>query len=278
MSGEPFSASAPTRWSRIRHLALEPEGPSEAAWDEAWAYLCRTFRPAMLATVRSTLARIGGGVVRTGEAEDVVQSFLLSCLEKDYLARADEAQGRFRSFVTVCLRRHTANYVAHRRRAKRAPTTPTLTLVDEADGSTDPATKEGWDERFEKEWVSCLLDAALPRVEERSEPNARLLRILRDNPELDEELLALQMNLKRSQVAVRRHRARKMLAEELWEIVKQTVSSPDELAEERARLGDLLKVYVPATSAPSLFGKKPVAEPSKPTRRPPGHWPRSLTS
>ena len=274
MPGEPFSPSAPTQWSRIRRLALEPGATTSTNWDEAWAYLCRTFRPAMLATVRNTLARIGGGVVRTGEAEDVVQSFLLSCLEKDYLAKADAARGRFRTFVAVCLRRHTTNYVAQRRCAKRSPTSPPLTLVDEADASSDAVADAAWDESFEQEWVSCLIGAALPRVEERSEPNARILRFLVESPDSDPDFLALRMNLDRSQLALRLHRARKMLAEELWEIVKQTITSNDELEEERARLGRLLKIYLPLDSAPSLFGKKSATDASMPTRRPPGQTQR----
>ena len=54
-----------THWSRIGRLtAPASEDPStRRGWEDAWMYLWETFRPAMLITVRGTLARIGGGVV-----------------------------------------------------------------------------------------------------------------------------------------------------------------------------------------------------------------------
>jgi len=244
-----------TRWSRIHRLGPPPtDDPGlRRAWEDAWLYLWDTFRPAMLRIVRRMLPRIGGGIVTAEEAEDVVQSFLLACLEKDYLACADPAIGRFRTFVAVCLRRHTTKYVEHRRRKRRAPEAAPLPLDGDPGANGDPVAR-AWDAAFEVEWVRCLLAAALPRVGERSRPNEALLRVVCENPYISVEDLALRLGTDRSKIPLRLHRARRMLAEEFWSVVEQTVSSQAELEDEQATLGRALAHHLGVKNVPSLFG------------------------
>jgi len=244
---------ARTQWSCIRQL----EGPAtqdpdaQRTWEDAWEYLWLRFRPAMLRTVRKMLSRVGGAVAGADEAEDVVQSFFLACLEKGYLAQADPGLGRFRTFVGVCLRRHTMNFLQYRRRLRRFPASPVLSLSECVCRSSD--VRE-WDALLEDEWVRCLLDTAVPRVGERSRPNEELLRILCAAPEIEASELALRLGIDRSKVPLRLHRARRMLAEELWDVVEQTVSNQAELDEERATLGRVLDCHLGVRDVPPLFG------------------------
>jgi RNA polymerase sigma factor (sigma-70 family) len=208
----------------------------------------------MLGAVRRTLGRIGGGVVGEEEAEDVVQSFLVACIEHDYLAKADAQIGRFRTFVAVCLRRHTTKYVEHRRRKRRSPESPVRSLDASDFEVADHDLASDWDAAFEEEWVRCLLGAALPRVGKRSRPNEELLRLLYAAPHLDITDVALRLGVDRTKIPLRLHRARKMLAEEFWEVVKQTVSDDRQLEEERSRVSKLLEKHLEVQHAPSLFG------------------------
>jgi len=251
----PVAAFGHTHWSRIHRLgAPGSEDPvTRRSWEDAWLYLWQTFRPAMLSTVRRTISRIGGGVVTIGDADDIVQSFLLACLEHDYLSRANSGIGKFRTFVAVCLRRHAVKYVEYHRRKRRAPSSRPLSLSDAEIDALDPGAHHEWDAALEEEWMTCLLEATLPRVRQRSARNEQLLRILQTNPSISVEDMALRLEVEPRQIPLRLHRARKMFAEEFWEVVKQSVSSPEELEEERARLSGALSHYLAASDAPSLF-------------------------
>ena len=244
-----------THWSRIGRLAGPPsEDPrSRRSWEDAWMYLWETFHPAMLATVRRTLNQVGGGVVRAEDADDIVQSFLLACLEHNYLVRADSGIGKFRTFVAVCLRRHTMKYVEYQRRKRRTPARPPRSLYDTEYETHDPAATAEWDTQLQEEWTDCILDAAIPRVGERSMLNRKLLEALRRDPSINVENMALLLGIPPRKIPVRLHRARKMLAQEFWWIVKQSVSSDQELEEERARLACPLSRYLGLQEAPSLY-------------------------
>src|SRR5882672_3301759 len=53
------------------------------------------------------------------DAEDSVQGFFAVCLEKNYLAAADETKGRFRSFLLMALKRYLAKERDKSRARKR---------------------------------------------------------------------------------------------------------------------------------------------------------------
>ena len=98
------------------------------------------------------------------------------------------------------------------------------------------------------------------RVADRSLANAELLRQLFVDPTADGDALADRIGLPRQNVALRTHRAKRMLAEELWNCVKDTATTPKQAEEERAALFPYLSRYLGAAAAPSFWrGQAPTS-------------------
>src|SRR2546426_10755315 len=83
-----------TRWS----VVLAAGGSDSPRARDALDKLCHTYWYPLYAFVR----RLGHG---SHDAEDLVQAFFAQCLEKNYLGAADQAKGRFRSFLLIALKR-----------------------------------------------------------------------------------------------------------------------------------------------------------------------------
>ena len=243
-----------TRWSIVRLLAGEPEADDEdSTWHQAWDALCRIYQDAMEGLVRRLL-KARGGAVRVDEAEDVVQAFLLACVEKNYLLKADPRIGKFRTFLAVCLKRYTIKYCASRHAKQRLPDQPIVPFEEALDGLDAAGGGEFADGEFSKEWAACLLESAVRRVADRSQANADLLRQLLVDPAADGDTLADRLGLPRRNVALRTHRAKRMLAEELWHCVKDTATTSAQAEEERATLFPYLARYLGPTVALSFWG------------------------
>ena len=82
-----------TRWSVVLRAR---GGPAEAR--SALEVLCRTYRPPVLAFVRSR-------GYAADAAEDLTQAFFTRFLERAWHASADPERGRFRSFLLTALKR-----------------------------------------------------------------------------------------------------------------------------------------------------------------------------
>ena len=248
--GQPDPNAGATRWSLVGRLAGRSRGNQEnGAWQSAWEHLCKTYQPAMIAHVRRTLRRCGGSVA-VDEAEDIVQDFLVECLSKGHLLNANPSIGRFRAFLAVCLRYHTTKYVSARHAKRRHPHRPLVALedvLDLLDGDQLPDTS------FSQDWARCLIESAVSRVRVRSESNARLLQLLFVQPDQTVDDLADRLDVDRGKIPLRTHRARKMLAQEIWAEIKETVSSDDDFERERAELQPLLSHYLDCREAPSLW-------------------------
>ena len=244
-----------TRWSMIRRLAgKDGDGTSRGTWHAAWNRLAEVYRPAMERQVRRIL-RLRGGAVRPDEAEDVCQDFLLECLAKDHLIKADPEIGRFRTFLAVCLRRYTTKYCAARHAKKRLPDRPLVALEEALDGPDDGGGADL--DLLTEDWAHCLVASALPRVRERSANNADVLSMLLVDADLSTAELADRLGQDHKKVALRVFRAKRMLAEEIWAGVKDSVSSAREFELEREELLPYLSRYLNAEEAPSLWREEP---------------------
>ena len=109
-----------THWSVVIRAA---EQDSVSA-HEALCELCRTYWYPLYGYVR----RRG---YSPQDAEDMTQSFFARLLEKNYVADADRARGKFRSFLLTALKNYLANEW-DRRHAKKRGGFSSMINIDQA--------------------------------------------------------------------------------------------------------------------------------------------------
>lgn len=133
---------ATTRWSLVV-AAGDGDDDARAALDQ----LCRIYRPAVLAYLRSR------GHSRS-DAEDLTQGFFARFLEKRLHKTAEPARGRFRTYLRTALHHFVANMTeydnAERRRAR-----PAAGGVDPDSLCADDADRP--DRAFERAWALALV-------------------------------------------------------------------------------------------------------------------------
>jgi RNA polymerase sigma-70 factor (ECF subfamily) len=102
------------------------------------------------------------------DAADLTQELFLALLEKDTVARADPARGRFRAFLrTLCLHLlsdHTSG-AGRQRRFERQMVSIHALLGDE-EQTYEPAAGETPDEVLDRRWCAALLEATLQRLQQ----------------------------------------------------------------------------------------------------------------
>lgn len=182
------------------------------------------------------------------DAEDVAHDFLLHLMEKSVLRRADATRGRFRSFLLGVLMRFLGDERDRREALKRGGGSVRLDLPD-AELTGELATNSAaTTEAFDREWALALLGLALQRLEEEYGRQGRgaeyaVLRAyvpggLRP-PAYEESATRMGQSLGgfKTEVYRLRQRLRALLRTE----IAGTVTSPDEIAEEIAYLGRVLR-------------------------------------
>lgn len=245
-----MSGWQPTRWTLIQGLAAR-EDP--AAYQRAWAYLFARYRPAFVGYVGWCLRRMGGQTLARNEAEEVVDAFLADCLEKDWLSRARQDLGRFRTFVRKVLARYARDWMARRRAQKRMPEGGPPVHVDDlaaVAGADDAASIEA---QVDREWTEHLVALALAGTRGRSRKNAVAIETLLKNPGVEKDVLSAKLEVREAQVPVTLFRARRMFAEELWAQVKETCATPKDFLAEREALRPWLEHYLDPETSRSLF-------------------------
>jgi RNA polymerase sigma factor (sigma-70 family) len=180
------------------------------------------------------------------DAEDLVQSFFTRCLEGGFLAEADQAKGRFRSFLLVLLKRHLAHERDKTRARKRGGDREFIAL-DALDAeqryAIEPAEHLTADRLYDRRWALTLLDVVLQRLEAEQAAAGKdgvfsrlkefLLSARRGTPYSE---VAMQLGWTETAVKVAVHRLRRRYRELLEEEIAHTVSSPEQVAEERRHL------------------------------------------
>ena len=165
------------------------------------------------------------------------QLFSLSdCVAKNWLTRADPAQGRFRAYLQTLLRRHVGHVLRAERAIKRNPGRDRRVLslredeethgaADEPDGADDLTT-------FDREWVGTAIARARARL---AETNVRYALVIDDLIRTEGEGsagLAAEVGLRPAQVPVLRHRARERFARLFEDELRATVADETAFAEE----------------------------------------------
>jgi len=192
------------------------------------------------------LERYGGAIRRyllgslrsEDAADEVFQEFSLKLVGGAF-QKADASHGRFRSFLKTTLFHLIIDY---QRRAKRNATralieeTPDRPFCEDRLAEEDRAWTRSWrEELLAKGW------SALARIEQTTgTPYYTVLRFRSENPEMRSQEIAAQLEgkvakkLGSSSVRVLIHRARELLADEVLDLVRDSIdnASLDECEQE----------------------------------------------
>ena len=224
-----------THWS----VVLAARGGDSASASEAMEALCRVYWYPLYTFVR----RLG---LSPHDAEDSVQGFFAQCLEKDYLAAADESKGRFRSFLLLALKRYLARERDKSRARKRGGGLKPIaldSLTAEQRYALEPAEHLSADKLFERRWALTLLEQVLSRLRQEQQAAGQLGAF----EQLKEFLLAggrgtpyaglaARLGTSEGAVKVAVHRLRQRYRHLLEEEIANTVTSREEAVEERRYL------------------------------------------
>ncbi len=231
MSWHQPKSFATTHWSLVAEAggAASPEGHA------ALATLCELYWYPLYAFVR----RKG---FQAAEAQDLTQAFFTELLEKDRLQMADQARGRFRSFLLGAL----THFLANQRRAvtaqKRGGARRILS-IDFGDGESryqrepvDAATPE---KIFERRWTMTLLDRAVGRLRDEYSATGKLdlfdqlkLHLGGDPAAVPYAKLALHLKMTEGAIKAAAHRLRKRCRALLREEIAKTVADPGDVDDE----------------------------------------------
>jgi DNA-directed RNA polymerase specialized sigma24 family protein len=101
-------------------------------------------------------------------AKDLTQAFFAHWIENDVFARADERQGRFRSFMLTCLKRFAMNECRANQAGKRMPTGGLVSLDELMECPVAPCPASNTlspDAVFNKVWATEVLGRVLRNLE-----------------------------------------------------------------------------------------------------------------
>ena len=147
-----------TRWSCV----LSASAADSAVAGRALAELCEAYWYPLYAFVRRS------GKERD-DALDLTQEFFARLLEKQWLAAAEPARGRFRNFLLAALKHFLSNEWHRSQTAKRGGG---LTFISrdaaepEARYALEPPDSASPEILYERRWAEALLDRALTRLAE----------------------------------------------------------------------------------------------------------------
>jgi RNA polymerase sigma factor (sigma-70 family) len=224
-----------TRWTVV--LAAGHGAPGQE--DRALEDLCQTYHFPLYAYVR----RQG---YSKEDAEDLVQSFFLRLLTRNYLQSVASEKGKFRAFLLACIKHFLANEWDRARTAKRGGGVQPLSLDwREADTRYQlaPADHLSPDKHFDRAWAITLLERVLARLHDECVIQAKtaLFDVLKPLLTADKGALSYgdaagALGMSEGAVRVAAHRLRRRYRELLREEVAQTLSAPDQLDEEMRAL------------------------------------------
>jgi RNA polymerase sigma-70 factor (ECF subfamily) len=224
-----------TRWSVVL-TAREPGSPQA---EVALAELCNTYWYPLYAFVR----RKGHN---PQDAQDLTQAFFARVLEKNYVAQADRARGRFRTFLLAALTHFLADEWDKARCLKRGGDREIISF----DGASaeeryrlEPIDQFDASKLYERRWVTTLFARVLARLEQefRDSGKGRLFDGLKGSLVADESALSYaelgaRLGMKGDAVKQAVHRMRRRYRELFREEIAQTVAGPAEVEDELRHL------------------------------------------
>lgn len=224
-----------TQWSLVLAAGQQASAESEAALDR----LCRAYWPPLYAYVRRRVTDVH-------EAHDLTQAFFERLLEKRYLARADPQRGRFRAFLLTAFKHFLSKEWDAMKAQKRGSGQPRISLdfaSQDSSATLEPAADQlTADQLYERQWAITLLDRVMRRLQREMERSGKgsqfhlLKEHLVNRGEQPYSAVAAELGLSESAARMAASRLRSRYRELLRDEIAQTVSSPEDIDDEIARL------------------------------------------
>lgn len=156
-----------TRWDVVNKAK---SGGSDRDSVDALEELCRVYRHPIYVALRYKHN------YDHHDAEDLAQSFITWLIHGGYLARADPAKGRFRTFLLTYL----DNYVANQRRKQfaqkrgaRVVHVPAEFPTETTRNAVEPKDENTPDKEFDRAWTLATFREALERLRARFNADGR---------------------------------------------------------------------------------------------------------
>jgi len=225
---------ATTHWSVVL-TAGRSDAPQA---QDALERLCRTYWHPLYAYVR----RRGYSPV---DAEDLTQAFFAWLLERNWLARADQERGRFRSFLLTSISNFVANEWDKARAEKRGGGRVVSLQREEAEKycGWEPADNLTPEQSFEWRWALALLDEVMKRLSSdfAQDGKGELFQTLKpcllgEREAQPYSALAAQLGMTEGSVKVAVHRMRQRYRQLLREEIGNTVANQKEVEDEMKHL------------------------------------------
>jgi RNA polymerase sigma factor (sigma-70 family) len=228
-----------THWSVVLAAGRSDTTRAHAALEG----LCRTYWYPLYAYVR----RRG---YRPHDAEDLTQEFFARVLERKWLVRADQAKGRFRTFLLTALERFLANEYDKARTQKRGGNQKHVPLqfdTAETRYGVEPAEDRTPEQIFEYRWAVTLLDEVVVSLaaEFKARGQEDLFAALKpclvgDRAVQPYQEIAKRLGQSEGAIKVAVHRLRQRYRELLRAEIAQTVASPEDVDAEMRYLFNAL--------------------------------------
>ena len=222
---------ATTHWS----VVLKAGQPDATGYRQALETLCRTYWFPIYAYLR----RCGHN---NHEAEEFTQAFFTRLLEKEYLRDVKPAPGRFRSFLLTALKRFLANEQDRAAAQKRGGGRRVLSLDSddmERRYALDPVSDLSPDRLYERSWALAVLQRTMDRLEaEATTANKReffghlKVYLTAEGDSVPYREIAGRFRMSEGALRVAVHRLRSRYRQLLWDQIRQTVDTDQEVAEE----------------------------------------------
>ncbi len=231
-TARPKNYFATTHWTMV--LAAGRNDTTRAR--HALAQLCQIYWYPLYAYVR----RRG---YKAQDTQDLTQEFFARFLERDALAGADPARGRFRSFILTAMNHFLATEWEKARTKKRGGGAEIISLdlaAAEKRYDLEPADLATPDKAFDHQWALALLNLVLNRLEDDYQRDGKIelftslkqtLMGSRESQPYRELAASVGMNEGALKVAVHRlrRRYRDLLQAEIAHTVTSTAEAGDEL-------------------------------------------------
>jgi RNA polymerase sigma-70 factor (ECF subfamily) len=230
---------ATTHWSVVIAAGQQDSAPARSALE----ILCRTYWYPIYVYVR----RKGHGA---DDAQDLTQEFFAKLIGGQLLRQADQARGRFRSFLLGTLDHFLARQHTKAHRLKRGRQFTFISLDEQTPEERyrlEPADNDTPEKRFARQWAMTVLAQTMTNLEGECAKAQKSLLFHAARPLLSGErdaggyrAIAEQISMSEGALRVAVHRLRQRYAELLREEIAHTVNGPNEVEEElRYLLGAL---------------------------------------